>query len=57
MASQNLIDGVAGGQLAQDVIDRDAGALDHWVAEHHIGIDADAIMLHGLSSSSENAVP
>lgn len=36
-------------ELTQDLLDRDPGAADHRLAEHHGGIDGDAVVMRGLA--------
>lgn len=51
---EHLGKGAACAELAQDVLDRDARALDAWFAHHHGGIGGDAGVCHG-SLPSMNA--
>jgi hypothetical protein len=50
---EHLGKGAARAQLAQDVLDRDARALDAWFAHHHGGIGGDVGVCHGSLRSTE----
>ena len=56
---ENVLDGIAGSETAQDMLDRDPGAGDDRLAHHDLGVALDAVAMGGrpkpfISSSHES---
>ena len=47
-AGDDLVPGHPGRELAQDRLDRHAGAADHRLPDHDLGIDLDSLVDHGI---------
>ena len=47
---KNVLDGIAGGETAEDMLDRDPGAGDDRLSHHDLGVAPDAWMAHVLGS-------
>jgi hypothetical protein len=47
---KDMLDGIAGGETAQDMLDRDPSAGNHGFAHHNLGITSDPGMAHVESS-------